>query len=123
MFSNYLEMRQLRKDVKELGRSNDYEKRERESAEHKLRTVERELKTITTERDNAIKARDKYKDKLREQTGADLLVNALRELGVLPKPEKYNAFDEQTRLLSQYRGLGGFQQQSGLANALTGGLL
>jgi small-conductance mechanosensitive channel len=38
-------------------------------------------------------------EKIREQTGADLLVNALRELGVVPKPApKYDAFAEQARL-------------------------
>ncbi len=39
---------------------------------------------------------------IREQTGADLLVNALRELGVVPKPDyPLDSFKEQQRLNDQ----------------------
>lgn len=62
----------------------------------------------------------KTKKLVREQTGADLLVNALRELGVIPKPEKYNAYTEQDRLMSQARAMGQ-QQGSALGQALGGG--
>ncbi len=71
---------------------------------------------------------------IREQTGADLLVNALRELGVVPKPSKeYNPFKEQQRLndqmaraqqmrpqsMSEIRAGNAFNQQfGGLANTL-----
>lgn len=62
----------------------------------------------------------KTKKLVRDQTGADLLVNALRELGVIPKPEKnYDAYAEQNRLMSQARSMGQ-QQGSALGQALGG---
>ena len=49
---------------------------------------------ITTER-------DKLKTVVREQTEADLLINALRGLGIVPKKESYSPFLEQQRLFAQ----------------------
>lgn len=126
MFSNYFELRQLRKDVQALDRDNDYQKRERETADRKVREAERRIDKLTGEKAALEKAKENLSKKVREQTGADLLVNALRELGVLPKPEKYDAFAEQARLQQQFRGTQqaqyGQAQDSGLGSLLGGGI-
>ena len=108
----------------------------------KLQTAHADLEFANTEKNRQAEEIAKLKRELkqagetiREQTGADLLVNALRELGVLPKPEKYDAFAEQQRLLAQMQAgqvtpvqsmseLRAAQAQgSQLANILGGGLV
>lgn len=68
----------------------------------------------------------KTKKLVREQTGADLLVNALIELGVVPKPTpEYDSFARQAALQQQlgssrsmaqsnYRGLSGLAGMGGI---------
>lgn len=65
----------------------------------------------------------KTKKLVREQTGADLLVNALIELGVVPKPTpEYDSFAQQAALQQQlgsmaqsnYRGLSGLAGMGGI---------
>lgn len=128
MFANYIELRQLRKDVKQLDRDNDYQKEARETAERKLREAERRIEKLTREKETVEKSRAKFKALVREQTGADLLVNALIQLGVVPKPEKnYDAFAQQNALLNQLgqqpnHGLHAAQRNAGLGDAF-GGLI
>ncbi len=122
----YFENRQLKKEIKTLDRDLDYHKRERESAERKVNELERNITAQKDSYSKLEKQRDKYKKLVRQQTGADLLVNALIELGVVPKPEpEYDAYARQNALLQQ---LGGQQsaygqaQQAGLANIFGGTL-
>ena len=137
MFANYLELRQLRKDVKQLDRDNSFERSRREEAESKQRKAEQTVR----EKDREIEKLNKRITKLegdnkkqaeviRDQTGADLLVNALRELGVVPKPEKApDPYAEQVRLMEQMRAAAppGYQGQaqhvgSGLSSLLGGAI-
>ncbi len=77
--------------------------------------------------DIIISERDKLKTLVREQTEADLLVNALRGLGIIPKPIEYDAFSEQRRPLAQQQatinmntGLYGYGGLSGFGSFLGG---
>ncbi len=122
----YFENRQLKKEIKTLDRDLDYEKRERQSAERKTREAETKITNLTHKLETAEKSRAKFKKLVREQTGADLLVNALIQLGVVPKPEEnYDAFARQNALLGQLGqqqnyGLSAADRQGGLADLLGG---
>ncbi len=111
MFKTYLENRRLKAaletaDIKVLDA-----KEERNEAKEKSLELQRDFHNLKTAHSDAVTQLEKTKKLVREQTGADLLVNALRELGVVPKPAKYDSFAEQARLQGQLGGLGGLQQQ------------
>ena len=120
---DYFELRRLRRDLRiadnvSMGYLDQIGELKKEVAD-KQATIDKQLGNLKSVRADLRKAREQ----IREQTGADLLVNALRELGVVPKPGKYDAFKEADRLQSlanqQSRALGQYQG-AGLANQLGG---
>jgi len=60
-----------------------------------------ELKALTAEATKIEGERDELKKMVREQTEADLLINALKGLGIIKKPAKYDAFERQASLQAQ----------------------
>lgn len=60
----------------------------------------KEIDNIRITCDTIALERDKLKTLVRDQTEADLLVNALKGLGIIPKPVKYDPFIEQRRLIA-----------------------
>ena len=122
---DFFELRRLRRDLRiaddQIFHKDEYIsklKSERDKARNEIEDIKR---TLSSERSKVTKLRKQVRD----QTGADLLVNALRELGVIPKPEKYDSFAEANRLQNianqQARALGQ-QQGTGLANMLGGAI-
>jgi len=64
------------------------------------------------------KERDKLKTMVREQTEADLLINALKGSGIIPKPKEYNALAESQRLMALQQAAA--QCNTGLSQGLYG---
>lgn len=119
--SDFFELRRLRRDLRTADAVHLKQTDEISDLKRELSTRQ---STIDAQVTNLKKVRadlTKTRKKIRDQTGADLLVNALRELGVMPKPEKYDAFGEANRLQEmanqQNRALGQ-QSQQGLSNLL-----
>jgi hypothetical protein len=125
---DFFELRRIRRDlrtadavhIKSLDEISDLNKA---NALHETRY--KELSIATAARTKKLRAElTKTKKLVREQSGADLLVNALRELGVVPKaPGKHDCFREDTRLQAQAQAMGQQQGQSlsqamGLGNIL-----
>lgn len=114
MFSNYFELRQLRKDNRSLARDIEYADDARKKAERELRDLKFEHDKLTAKLKKQETANTKLRDTIREQTAADLLVNALIGLGVVPKPtQNYDPFEEQKRLAGQ-------QQLAGMVKPVRG---
>jgi hypothetical protein len=105
----YFENRELKqevkrqdKEIKVLTSDVAIARDKTEKLEYAARTAKREKETTDKEFKKAKADLVKVKALLRQQTGADLLVNALTELGVIPKPEKApDAFARQSELLQQ----------------------
>lgn len=127
MFKQYLDNRRLVRDL----RSADHQVIQLTEDVRKLKA---EIKSKEGDNSNLVKSQTKLrsevgklKKRIREQCGADLLVNALVELGVVPKPSKdYDSSDEDHRLRSQLSasaqsnyGLSVLQQQ-GLGSYMGG---
>ena len=112
--------RELQKKINELKSDVEFEKSEVKRRDEKIKSLQKQVLEASK--------------MVREQTGADLLVNALRELGVVPKPDyPLDSFKEQQRLndqmaraqamrpqsMSEIRAGNAFNQQfGGLANTL-----
>ncbi len=96
------EVRRLKKQLNEAWDKQDTLL----EANRELQIKINELKSDVKRRDEKIAGLEKQvleaSKMIREQTGADLLVNALRELGVVPKPDyPLDSFKEQQRLNDQ----------------------
>ena len=102
ILSQYFENRELRNALDQADLDSEVAKGILQDAIAKRREAEIEVNALTQEVNRLVKKLDKANEKIRDQTGADLLVNALRELGVVPKPEKHNdSFAEEARLRAQ----------------------
>jgi hypothetical protein len=122
---DFFELRRLRRDlrtadavhIKSLDEISDLKKA---NALHEVRY--KEVCDATAARAKKLRADlKKTKALVREQSGADLLVNALRELGVVPKaPGKHDCFREDARLQAQAQAMG--QQQGNAFARQLGGL-
>ena len=108
----FFENRQLKKEIimldkKFLQQREEFNKCDKNRREHatELTQVKEELKKYRNQL-------EKISSKLREQTGADLLVNALKELGIIPLSEKEpDHFKEATRLQNQMSAMQNQQSQ------------
>jgi len=120
--------KQLRRDAELL--KEDYEalKAENEALSTEIRKLKTELSTAQTNAEEVPELRATVKnlkkqiatqnETIRKQTEADLLVNALQAVGIIPKPPSGENFDHfavdaelQSRLAYSNRGL---QQQQAL---------
>lgn len=139
----YFENRQLKKEIErlegEITEANEYAREKEHIINEQLNHVEK-LKAkndeIRMEREKAYARISELNGIVRDQTGADLLVNALKELGVIPaikdEPQP-NPFSEAERLQKQMAELrqsdqrgdfGGYGSGSGQSrgiNSLLGG--
>lgn len=128
MFRTYFENRELKGTIAQLDlemgdKADEVRKLHRESVkrDNQLSEQYKKVQKLQTEL-------DKTKKLVREQTGADLLVNALMELGVVPRKASVpDAYAEQDRLRQQMAAMQNSyeysrgNQQSGLAGL--GGLI
>ena len=127
---DFFELRRLRRDLRIADSTHMQQLDQISQLERRVTELEGDLtvakKATSIERGKVTKLRKQVRD----QTGADLLVNALRELGVIPKPTKdYDAHAEagclQGQLNAQNRALANtahpMQQQMGRGGL--GGLL
>jgi hypothetical protein len=123
---SYFDNRQLKKEIialdeslVSLSRKIEIERDAKVKAEISARKLVADLEKVKSELDAAKRKILKLKETVREQTGADLLVNALRELGVIPKSkESPDGFIEQDRLLNQLNQQRGNAMQSGFPQSL-----
>jgi hypothetical protein len=120
MFNKYFENRELKAEIVQADIDIDELKSKLKdkidknvSLASSLQLSEEKLETskgLVTKKNKEI---EKINKLVRDQTGADLLVNALTELGVIPKEDKRNdSFAEQDRLLRLRNSLAAQQQGS-----------
>ena len=123
MMKSFFENRRLRRDLRiadqQIFQKEKYIAELKSDRDKARNTIDKQTENLS--RKNA--EIRKLRKQIRDQTGADLLVNALRELGVIPKPTKnYDSFAEANRLQAianqQNRALG----QANAANQLGGGM-
>lgn len=69
------------------------------------------------------KERDNLKEMVREQTGADLLINSLKSLGIIKEEQKVDHFAEQKRLHSVQSQLAMMNTANPYGGYYGGGLL
>lgn len=121
MMKSFFENRRLRKDLStadavHMVQLDDLAKLRKEVALHETRYKELS-DTLSSTRSKLTKTRKL----VRAQTGADLLVNALRELGVVPKPDNHtDRFKEAARLQTQANAMAQGQHGGGLGQQLGG---
>ena len=126
----FMEIRELTKEVKRLDHEVDRHKREAQDADTKRRKHAQEAESLRRKLESSEKEVKKLKAIVRRQSGADLLVNALEALGVIPPPQpdpKLDpAFQRQDAILQQMRNAGvssGMQGQQSMLNNLLGGAI
>ena len=116
----YFANRQLKQELRTMDELLTTKEMAIENAIRDRNKAQSEIAEVTTKslmvKEQLAQANKEIKDLkklIREQTGADLLVNALRELGVVPKSEKSpDSFNEAARLQERASSL---NNQSGLA--------
>jgi len=127
----WFESRELKKEIVSLDEKIDQSKRELVSAQVAKNDSDVKIESLKSELAKVKKEAAKTAKLVREQTGADLLVNALRELGVIP-PEKegkkvdhFSQADILNRQMaaaqSQSSQFGGYGQRSSLGNLIGAG--
>jgi len=125
MIRQWLQIRELKEALEKADETIDSKNIALEKSIKRANKAENKCTDLGRERDKLKTELNKTKKLVREQTGADLLVNALTELGVVPRPEKApDPYQEQTRLRDQMAAMQNSQPQhrhDGLANMLGGG--
>lgn len=98
------------KREKEL--SEGFTKAEKDNADllARISVLEEQLKETTDSAIEIRKERNELKKMVRDQTEADLLINALKALGMIPTKGKsqQDFFDDNRRLHAMLSGLGGY---------------
>ena len=130
--SDFFELRRLRRDLRIADGVHMNQQAEIDDLKGQIKDLKSTQENLRQEAANHKRTVTNLRKQVREQNGADLLVNALRELGVVPKaPGKHDCFREATRLQSsidaQNRALANAYPSSAqgqqLANILGGGLV
>ncbi len=89
-----LKIIELSDDVQMIRDEKNTVSERKDKFEGKVRGQEVEIKTLKEKL-------GKMKSRLHDQTEADLLLNALKAVGIIPEKEKKNHFKEDERLRSQ----------------------
>ena len=127
----FLEKRVLKKEIESLDKKLEAAIYDRNSADKRSAGYATKINAMSIELTNANDALAKTAKLVRDQTGADLLVNALKELGVIPLAEKEpDHFAESVRLNNQAAAMraqsdqnnqSAYYSQSSLGNIFGGG--